>query len=60
MTKSNEQKSDEPQKTTTLDGIPDVVALDIIGHDSEAISQNYTHIDTERKRRAIDAMPDIT
>jgi len=41
-------------------GVSDVVARDIIGHESEAISRNYTHIDTETKRRAIDAMPDIT
>ena len=40
-------------------GVSDVVARDIIGHESEAVSRNYTHIDTETKRRAIDAMPDI-
>ena len=40
-------------------GVSDVVARDIIGHESEAVSRNYTHIDTVTKRRAIDAMPDI-
>jgi hypothetical protein len=40
-------------------GVSDVVARDIIGHESEAVSRNYTHIDTETKRRAIDAMPDV-
>lgn len=40
-------------------GVSDVVARDIIGHDSEAVSRNYTHIDTETKRKAIDAMPDV-
>jgi integrase len=41
-------------------GVSDVVARDIIGHDSEAISRNYTHIDMATKRKAVDAMPDIT
>ncbi len=40
-------------------GVSDVVARDIIGHESVAISRNYTHIDTETKRKAIDQMPNI-
>lgn len=40
-------------------GVSDVVARDIIGHESEAISRAYTHIDTETKRKAVDKMPDI-
>jgi len=40
-------------------GVSDVVARDIIGHESVAVSAHYTHIDSETKRRAIDAMPDI-
>jgi integrase len=40
-------------------GVSDVVARDIIGHESEAVSRNYTHIDMETKRKAIDAMPDV-
>ena len=40
-------------------GVNDVVARDIIGHESEAVSRNYTHIDAETKRKAIDAMPDV-
>lgn len=40
-------------------GVSDVVARDIIGHDSPAISQQYTHIDTATKRKAVDAMPDV-
>ena len=31
----------------------------IIGHQSAAISANYTHIDAETKRQAIEKMPDI-
>jgi integrase len=41
-------------------GVSDVVARDIIGHESELISRNYTHIETSTKRDAIDKMPDIT
>jgi integrase len=41
-------------------GVSDVVTRDIIGHDSEAVSLNYTHIETETKRAAIDKLPDVT
>jgi integrase len=41
-------------------GVSDVVARDLIGHDSVAVSRNYTHIDTETKRAAVDKMPDFT
>jgi integrase len=40
-------------------GVSDAVARDIIGHESEAVSRNYTHIDMETKRKAVDAMPDV-
>lgn len=41
-------------------GVSDVIARDIIGHDSRAISEHYTHVDTSSKRRAVDLLPDIT
>ncbi|MGD1088384.1 MAG: tyrosine-type recombinase/integrase [Verrucomicrobiota bacterium] len=41
-------------------GVSDVVARDIIGHESAAVSQNYTHIETETKRAAVNKLPDIT
>lgn len=41
-------------------GASDVVARDIIGHESAAVSRNYTHIDGETKRAALDKMPDVT
>ena len=41
-------------------GVSDVVARDIIGHESEAVSRNYTHIDMVTKRKAIDSMPNLT
>jgi len=40
-------------------GASDAVAREIIGHDSEAISRGYTHIETDTLRKAVDAMPDI-
>lgn len=40
-------------------GVSDVVARDIIGHESEAVSRNYTHIDMATKRKAVDSMPDV-
>ena len=41
-------------------GAPEAVARDIVGHDSKAVSQLYTHIDVATKRRAIEALPDIS
>jgi len=40
-------------------GINASVVMDIIGHESEAISAHYTHIDEATKRRAIAALPRI-
>ena len=40
-------------------GVSDVVARDIIGHESEAVSRNYTHIDMATKRKAIHSLPDL-
>jgi len=40
-------------------GVSDVIARDIIGHESEAVSRAYTHIDDSTKRAALDKMPDV-
>jgi integrase len=40
-------------------GINASVVMDIIGHESEAVSAHYTHIDEETKRKAIALLPDI-
>jgi integrase len=40
-------------------GVSDVVARDIVGHESAAVSRNYTHIDAETKRTALDKLPDV-
>lgn len=41
-------------------GINAAVVMDIIGHESEAVSAHYTHIDEETKRRAIAMLPAIS
>ena len=41
-------------------GVNDSVAMDIIGHETAAISRNYTKIDESSKRAAIGKLPDIT
>jgi integrase len=40
-------------------GISPAIVQDIIGHDSEAISAHYTHIDEVGKRSALEKLPDI-
>lgn len=40
-------------------GISEAVVMDIIGHDSPAVSAMYTHIDSAAKRAALDSMPDL-
>src|SRR5262249_602808 len=41
-------------------GIPQAVVMDIVGHESKAVSQIYTHVDEAEKRRAMDAMPSVS
>ena len=40
-------------------GVSDAVAMDIIGHDTKAIPANYTHIEEDAKRNAVNELPDI-
>lgn len=40
-------------------GISPAIVQDLIGHESAAVSANYTHIEESAKRRAVDALPDI-
>ena len=40
-------------------GVSEAVAQEFIGHDSPAISANYTHIETESLRKAAEILPDI-
>lgn len=41
-------------------GVSDAVARDIVGHESEAVSRLYTHIEDAAKRRALAKLPDLT
>ncbi len=41
-------------------GVPESVVRDIIGHESELVSRNYTHVDDATKRKAIRNLPNIT
>lgn len=40
-------------------GISDAVAKDLIGHESTAVSWQYTHMDMNTKRAAIETMPTL-
>jgi integrase len=41
-------------------GVSDVLAKEIVGHESEAISRQYTHLTTDDLRKAMQKLPDIT
>lgn len=41
-------------------GVNDSVTMDLIGHETAAVSRNYTKIDDAAKRAAIGKLPDIT
>lgn len=41
-------------------GVSDSVAMDIVGHETASVSRNYTKIDEDAKRAAINKLPDIT
>jgi integrase len=40
-------------------GISSAIAGDVVGHYSEAMQRNYTKIDMEAKRQALDKLPDL-
>lgn len=40
-------------------GTTSAIAGDVVGHDSEAMQRNYTKIDVETKRKALDKLPDL-
>ncbi len=41
-------------------GVSNAIAMDLVGHDSEAISRNYTHIESATKAAALNKLPDVT
>jgi integrase len=40
-------------------GIPDAVVMALVGHESVAISQRYTHVGLEALQRAAESLPKI-
>jgi integrase len=40
-------------------GVPQSVVMDLVGHESKAVSQIYTHVGEAEKRRAMAAMPTV-
>jgi integrase len=41
-------------------GVSDFIAREIVGHESAAISRQYTHLTTDDKRAAMRRLPDVT
>ena len=41
-------------------GVSDVLAREIVGHESSAISRQYTHLTTDDLRNAMQRLPDVT
>jgi integrase len=41
-------------------GVSDFIAREIVGHESAAVSREYTHLTTDDKRNAMLRLPDIT
>jgi integrase len=41
-------------------GVSDFMAREIVGHESAAVSRQYTHLTTDHKRAAMRRLPDVT
>jgi integrase len=41
-------------------GVSDFIASEIVGHESAAVSRQYTHLSTDDKRTAMQRLPDVT
>ena len=41
-------------------GVSDFIAREIVGHDSAAVSRQYTHLTTDDRRAAMHRLPDVT
>ena len=40
-------------------GIPDAVVMALMGHESAAMSQRYTHVGKESLNKAAEALPEL-
>ena len=41
-------------------GVAQATVMEFVGHDSEQMSQHYTHVGMEALKKAADALPDVT
>jgi len=41
-------------------GVSDFMAREVVGHESAAVSREYTHLTTDDKRAAMEKLPDVT
>jgi hypothetical protein len=41
-------------------GIPAAVVMELVGHDSEAMSRHYTHVGADALRKAAESLPDVS
>ena len=41
-------------------GVSDFITREIVGHESAAVSRQYTHLTTDDKRSAMQRLPDVT
>jgi integrase len=41
-------------------GVPHAVVQELIGHDSEQMSEHYTHVGSEALKKAAESLPDVT
>ena len=39
---------------------PAAVVMEMIGHDSEQMSEHYTHVGNEALKKAAESLPDVT
>ena len=39
--------------------VPAAVVMELVGHDSERMSDIYTHVGTEAMQKAADSLPDL-
>jgi hypothetical protein len=40
-------------------GIPEAVVMELVGHESKAVSAHYAHVSTEALAKAVAALPAI-
>jgi integrase len=40
-------------------GIPEAVVMELVGHDSKAMSAHYTHVGTEALEKAVGSLPSV-